>query len=265
MRSSRVVLAAVAFAALMPVLSASAQKKVVVSHDEWLTNGPNNGALEFNANEQQFVGNALDWFGVSSGANVLIYTDDPYITNHTFTDWLVSRGYTVTVASAPASLSGYDVVFGEGNPSFDASGLASYVMNGGNVMYMGGTGIGGAVAEAGYSNAFLNMFGLSFAAAYNGLGTVNTTGFDGQNPFGPALFSGVSSVFANNGQDISSFSVADVTNQVFYDARQNGVFAAAQVTATPEPMSLTLLATGMVGVFGAARRRRRLASGSTIA
>lgn len=256
MRSSRVVIAALALAALVPGLSASAQQKVVVSHDEWLTNGPDNGALEFNANEQQFVGNALDWFGIHSGASVLIYTDDPYITNHTFTDWLAARGYSVSVTTTPLSLSGYDVIFGEGNPSYDAAGLAAYVMNGGNVMYMGGTGIGGSVAEAAYSNAFLNLFGLAFADSYNGLGTVNTVGFDSQNPFGPALFTGVSSVFANNGQDISSFSVANVTNQVFYGERQNGVFAAAQVTATPEPMSLTLLATGMLGVFGAARRRR---------
>ena len=75
------------------------------------------------------------------------------------------------------SLSGYDVIFGEGNPSFNAAALAAYVMNGGNVMYMGGTGIGGSAAvEAGYSNPFLNMFGLAFASDYNGLGTVNTTG-----------------------------------------------------------------------------------------
>lgn len=196
-----------------------------------------------------------------SNANVLIYTDDPYITNQTFTTWLESKGYTVSVTTTPLSLSGYDVIFGEGNPAFNATALAAYVMNGGNVMYMGGTGIGGSAAvEAAYSNPFLNMFGLAFASDYNGLGTVSTTGYDAQNPFGPAFFTDVSSVFANNGQNISSFGVANVTNQVFYDDAQRGVFAAAQVTATPEPMSLTLLATGMIGVFGAARRRRGRAS-----
>jgi hypothetical protein len=256
MRSARVLIAAVAVAVLLPTLGASAQRKVVVSHDEWLTNGPDNGVVQFNTYEQRFVSNTLDWFGVHSGANVLIYTDDPYITNHTFTDWLAARGYSVTVTTAPGALSGYDVIFGEGNPAFNSAGLASYVMNGGNVMYMGGTGVGGSALEAAYSNAFLNVFGLSFADVYNGLGTVNTVGFDGQNPFGPALFTGVSSVYGNNGQDISRFAVANVTNQVFYDERQNGVFAAAQVTATPEPMSLTLLGTGLVGIFGAARRRR---------
>lgn len=231
--------------------TAGAQGKVVVSHDEWFTS---TGFL--NSNEKQFVNNATDWFGMAGTGNILLYSNDTYLVNTGFTNYLTGLGYNVTSNATASSFAGYGAVFVEGNPGFDATGLGDYVRSGGNVFYIGGTGVPNAGGEAAYSNVFLNQFGLSFASTYNGLGSINTTGFDGQGPFGAALFTGVSSVYANNGNDVLNSSDVDgVTNQVFYD-QQQGVFGAAAVT-TPEPGSLALLATGLLGLVPMVKTRKR--------
>lgn len=237
--------------------TANAQR-VVVSHDDWLT-----ATNYFKLNEQTFVSNTLGWFGAESGSSVLLYTSSSMMTNSSFQNYLTDLGMTVTVNTMPASFTGYNVVFAEGNfLTQNNAGLVSYVQGGGNVMYFGGTGNGGPDNEALYSNPFLNAFGLNFASVYNLLSATNvtTSDFFSQGPFGGSLFTEVGQIYADRGNSISlTAPVAGWTTQLFTESGGQGVFGAAamnRVSVVPEPSTVALMIGGMLAMIPFARRRK---------
>jgi len=189
---------------------------------------------------------------VNSG-NFLAYSSNFGLTGSSLQSSMTSAGHSLTVTTGIsfdlATLSTYDGVYLAGDAA-DNTVLIDYVNAGGNVYLAGGTGWGGALAEANRWNDFLNYFGMGFGTSYNGVVgniAINST---------HEIFQGVDHLYQNNGNDTLDIDISNPNSQVLLSYNGHGLYAVYDDVATsiPEPAALLLLCAGLLSLTLVRRR-----------
>lgn len=256
MKKWRIILCFSGVMLLSLMLSFNAQAgKIVLANDEWTLS--NSGFFSPN-DPDVFATNIASWFTGGNTGNFLVYSANFGLTGSSLANTMTSasHGWNVTmgVSFDLATLSAYDGIFLAGNAA-DTSVLTDYVNAGGNVYLAGGTGWGGAAAEAARWNPFLNNFGLEFAPFYNyGLGFGNA-------PISSThdIFDGVDYLYQLDGNDTLDIMASDPRSQVLVSYEGHGLYAVYDSDAgvIPEPATLLLLGSGLAGIAALRHRKQK--------
>ncbi|MBY0307356.1 MAG: hypothetical protein K2Q09_01305 [Phycisphaerales bacterium] len=224
-----VALAAAAVAVLTSAALAQTGRIIAIG-DEWLLS--DEAFMQQPAQTQQLALNIAGYFSGATGNFLVLSNSGPAggvsgqrgvlgsalgtLMTGSGHGWDVNPGAPLTLAT----LQNYDAVFLSGNlgsGAANASVLAQYVLGGGSVLVMAGTGdMGSAQGEADAWNPFLNQFGLGFGAQWftttsdPAVPLVSVPTLPSSHPLG-ALVNGVRWGFGQTALDLDA---SDPLNQV---------------------------------------------------
>ena len=227
--------------------------RIVLANDEWTLS---NRGFSTSPDAGTFATNVADWFTGGTTGNFLAYTNNFGFTESQLSNAMTSAGHAWTVSTAVSfdltTLLNYDGIF-LGGYAADNSVLTAYVNAGGNVYLAGGTAtLGTAAQEAATWNPFLNNFGLGYGDPWNGVsGDIFISSLH-------PIFNNVESLYQNNGNDALDINILDPNAEVLVYHNEHGLYAVYDpVSQVPEPGTMLLFGTGLIGLAGLRRRFKK--------